>query len=325
METLFNMIVLGCAVLSAIMLLCLWYWRTKNHILSWLSLIILCVVGMVGIAAFWYTHRPLPTHERRIIFEGVEYIREIHNTPVANVIHVIRIDLDAEGIEFFVSPHDAITGFDLAARTPSQFLSEFGLQVVINGDFFDPWHEYGIFNYYPHVGDGVNTRGLSILRGEVQTVGYSQNFQTFNITQDNQAFIGEPTAQTYTAISGYIQILQDGVPTNTINDAYTNGRHPRTAIAVDEANETIIFIVVDGRQPNYSDGVTLDELSEIALQYGGYHALNLDGGGSSTLVIEGEHEQPLLLNSPIHGLIPYTERPSANQFGIYADPNRLSD
>jgi hypothetical protein len=45
--------------------------------------------------------------------------------------------------------------------------------------------------------------------------------------------------------------------------------------------------------------------------------MNLDGGGSSTLVIEGEDGQPVILNSPIDHYIPGTERPVANHLGIY--------
>jgi exopolysaccharide biosynthesis protein len=41
-------------------------------------------------------------------------------------------------------------------------------------------------------------------------------------------------------------------------------------------------LIVDGRQPNYSEGVTLPELAQIAIDYGAYTALNLHGGGSST-------------------------------------------
>ena len=80
----------------------------------------------------------------------------------------------------------------------------------------------------------------------------------------------------------------------------------------------MIVIAVDGRQPNYSEGVNLAELAEIAIEYGAYTALNLDGGGSTTLVIEGESGRPELLNSPIDNRIPGRERPVENHLGIYA-------
>ena len=77
--------------------------------------------------------------------------------------------------------------------------------------------------------------------------------------------------------------------------------------------------VADGRQPNYSEGVTLGELADIIRQHGGHTALNLDGGGSSTIVVEGPDGHPRVLNSPIHGRVPPgVERPVANHLGVFA-------
>ena len=76
--------------------------------------------------------------------------------------------------------------------------------------------------------------------------------------------------------------------------------------------------MIDGRQPGYSEGVSLGELADLMIEYGADHAINLDGGGSSTLVVEGTDGTARILNSPIHGRIPGRERPVANQLGIYA-------
>lgn len=76
--------------------------------------------------------------------------------------------------------------------------------------------------------------------------------------------------------------------------------------------------VVDGRQPNYSEGVTLEELALLLREYGAHDAMNLDGGGSTTLVMEGDNGQPVLLNSPIDSRIPGRERAVANHLGIFA-------
>ena len=63
-------------------------------------------------------------------------------------------------------------------------------------------------------------------------------------------------------------------------------RHPRSAIGIKDIN-TLIFLVVDGRQ-KASVGVTLEELSQILLSLDVDEALNLDGGGSSTMVTPNE-------------------------------------
>jgi exopolysaccharide biosynthesis protein len=67
--------------------------------------------------------------------------------------------------------------------------------------------------------------------------------------------------------------------------------------------------------------VTLAELAEIVIGYGGDTALNLDGGGSTTLVVEGKSGKPVRLNSSIDNRIPGRERPVANHLGIYGAPS----
>jgi len=52
-------------------------------------------------------------------------------------------------------------------------------------------------------------------------------------------------------------------------------------------------------------------------ELGAFYAMSLDGGGSSTMVIEGEDGAPVILNSPIDSYIPLRERPVANHLGIY--------
>lgn len=69
---------------------------------------------------------------------------------------------------------------------------------------------------------------------------------------------------------------------------FASTRHPRTAIGFDEQNTRMYFIVVDGRQAGYSVGMSLQELAEFMLELGCTQAINLDGGGSSTMVIRGE-------------------------------------
>ena len=69
-------------------------------------------------------------------------------------------------------------------------------------------------------------------------------------------------------------------------------RHPRTAIGFNDDN--YFLVVVDGRQKGLSVGMSFPELADLMKQLGCTQALNLDGGGSSTLWLDGQdHEQPL--------------------------------
>jgi exopolysaccharide biosynthesis protein len=61
-------------------------------------------------------------------------------------------------------------------------------------------------------------------------------------------------------------------------------RNPRTAAGIARDGKRLILVVVDGRQKGYSDGMTLRETANLLLALGARDAINLDGGGSSTLV-----------------------------------------
>lgn len=65
-------------------------------------------------------------------------------------------------------------------------------------------------------------------------------------------------------------------------------KHPRTAVGFTKDKNTIYLVTVDGRQPRLSVGVTLDELAKYMLQLGCWAALNLDGGGSTSMVVNGK-------------------------------------
>jgi len=64
------------------------------------------------------------------------------------------------------------------------------------------------------------------------------------------------------------------------------GRHPRTMFGIDRAGFAWL-VTVDGRQPDSSAGMTLVELQRLARRIGLTDALNLDGGGSTTMVVAG--------------------------------------
>jgi hypothetical protein len=78
------------------------------------------------------------------------------------------------------------------------------------------------------------------------------------------------------------------------------------------------LVVVDGRQPGYSEGVSHDELVALFQQLGAADAMSLDGGGSATMVARGRFG-PQLLNRPIHTGVPGRERPVANHLAVFAE------
>jgi hypothetical protein len=71
----------------------------------------------------------------------------------------------------------------------------------------------------------------------------------------------------------------------------TDGRHPRAALGV--AGAELIFVACDGRRSGVDAGLSMPELADVLLELGARDAINLDGGGSATLVHKGH-----LLNRP---------------------------
>jgi hypothetical protein len=73
----------------------------------------------------------------------------------------------------------------------------------------------------------------------------------------------------------------------SISEVFVLARHPRTAAGV-RADGTLVFVTVDGRQPETSVGMSIPELTDLMLELGCVSAMNLDGGGSTTMVIDGQ-------------------------------------
>lgn len=112
-----------------------------------------------------------------------------------------------------------------------------------------------------------------------------------------------------TAISGGPQIISQGKicvgqGREGFRKGFSSEKHPRTAVGYTQDRRFLIMMVVDGRRPDYSRGVDLIELAELMLSFECYDAVNMDGGGSSTMVINNE-----VVNQPSDFIGP---RPVAN-------------
>jgi hypothetical protein len=98
-------------------------------------------------------------------------------------------------------------------------------------------------------------------------------------------------ARARNAVSGAGLLLLDGREITdwteeVLSAAFDTTRHPRTIIGVD-ADESIWLVTVDGRQPALSLGMTFTELQALSHRLGLRSSLNLDGGGSTTMVVRG--------------------------------------
>ena len=279
------------------------------------------VMGLCTGAFLLYDRgRPAPIPVKRELYEGVTYRRVVKFTPRPMIAHVIVIDTKVKGIGFLVTPPDSKGELPLNARTTSQFLDEFGVQIAINGDGFDPWWSNGPADYYPHVGEPVIPLGLTASGGDIYTEGVPKELgvePTLYISRRNGLSFNKRPDRVFQAISGDRMLVLQGEIAEGLESTDLD---PRTAIGLNKNGRYVILVVVDGRQPFYSDGATFTQLAQLMIDQGAYIAMSLDGGGSSTLVMEGNNGEPVILNSPIDNYIPGSERPVANHLGVYINP-----
>lgn len=93
-------------------------------------------------------------------------------------------------------------------------------------------------------------------------------------------------------IAGVPQLVRNGAVSVTwkgekSNKEFAETRHPRTAAALLKDGR-LLLVAVDGRQPGHSIGIGLDDLANMLLEMGAMQAMNFDGGGSTTMFLDGK-------------------------------------
>jgi hypothetical protein len=265
--------------------------------------------------------RPPRTNIEQTLFQGIAYQREVRSIPRPMTIHIVTIDLKTPGIKVLVTPGKLASDRTATeARTTSEFLNEFKLQLAINANYFYPFRENTPWDYYPGSGDRVGVVGQAIGNGN-SYAPIKRNWPVLCFDSKNRAQIlasGNCPVDTVQAIAGSNLLVDKGkaiVP----NPDEPDKPYARVALAIDRQGDKLWLVLVDGKQPFYSEGIKAVELVKIFEELGVYTAVNLDGGGSTTLVM-ATSSAPKLLNAPIHTKLPMRERPVANHLGFYALP-----
>ncbi len=254
-----------------------------------------------------------PQTETEKLFDGVTYIKATYKSPRRMVVHVVKINIAKAGIKAFVTPPDnPKSDKPYNAQTTSDFVKEYGVQLAINGSGFHPWYDYGLI-YTPHPGTAVSPLGTTITDDFKYSDEGDESRPLLLFGGNRPVDIGYIDRKADYAVSGIRMLVDDGAVLDDLDNRKTN---PHTAVGNSQDGHTLIIVVVDGRQLFYSRGSTTQELAQLLLDYGAYRALELDGGGSSTLVVN-KNDTIQVLNSPIHRHIPGNERPVANHVGFY--------
>lgn len=234
-------------------------------------------------------------------FIGVVLHRIVRAEPRPQIIHLAVIDPAAPGIRFLVTPSNGDPNgpspgdpnLETTRETTLQFIAEQHAQLGINGSFF---------TRVKHKLD-TNDVSLVISNGHIVSPLYSHWPWILDITADNHVQIrkvnpgdaDKPGAKLYNAIAGTGLVVHNGKVVAPTGSRFADSRPPRTAVAVTSQGR-LLLMTVDGRQPGFSEGMSLQELGQFLAAHGAVDALNLDGGGSTTMVVADPH--PRIINFP---------------------------
>lgn len=204
---------------------------------------------------------------------GLRYLRRTYDEPRIEV-HALVADLSRDGVDVITTPQDERWG------TVSDFAHAHEAAAAVNGGFWGMWQRPS----------GVTAGG-----GEVwSTSEPSAEFGHFAVLRSGRAVVrapGEGEAEDdlrriTDAVSGRPILARGGrVDVETLDAFETaNYRQPRTAVGVSRDGRRVFIVVADGRQ-DHSRGLTLYQLARQLIALGAWRAINLDGGGSSTMFV----------------------------------------
>jgi exopolysaccharide biosynthesis protein len=262
--------------------------------------------------------RPEPLHGAQIVinpFVGVTLITRTETSPRAETMHIAEINLNAPGIGFELTPPGGT--LETVRQTTLGYLNQEKAQLAINGEFFLP---------FPSSDPNAMLIGLAASNGNVyssfeapvQSYAIVTDAPAINIDPSNHASIvhdntsfadGKHVQENVTlwnTIAGSAQIITNGVasiptyldathpdglltpggPASYSNsNSWYNLTNARTVIGLSQDNQTLFLFTVDNA--GGSRGMTLPEVANLLISdYGVYNALNLDGGGSTSMAMQ---------------------------------------
>lgn len=243
-------------------------------------------------------------------YRGIDLASVKASSPRPLRIYIARVDTRQPGVRFLVTPPLSPKSNNVNSMKASTFLARTGCQLAINTSPYA-----GVTD---HEDRPQQVQGLSISEGKSYGVK-NPYFGAMLITRDNHVTLVDPpydASQAFNAAGGFRMALKDGDVVRSPDDNI----HPRSAVGLSKDGRYLYLVVIDGRQPGWSEGVSLTELGGWMRRIGAWTALNFDGGGSSAMVLRGPDGKPTQVNTPVHRGLPGNERPNAAYLGVFAPP-----
>jgi hypothetical protein len=225
---------------------------------------------------------------------------EARSAPRLLRIHYLKAALNAPGLQIVSLPGDDPDGpgpAESKLTPPTELFTKFHVLAAVNANAFAPLA--GDPGNIPNWVEGlpVNIQGMVISAGKTISPNESGRMP-FWVDAFQRPRIGAPAAteKAAEAVADWNSpLLMDS---RVIPKPEDRILHPRTALGFDESGAWLLLVVVDGRQPGFSEGVSLYELADILRSHGCSQAINLDGGGSSIMLVREPGKEVRTVNSP---------------------------
>lgn len=242
---------------------------------------------------------------------GVQYSSFHRDLPRPHYVHMLSVDLDTRGLSFVLTKRKSSGQHPFRAQVTSEFLRQHDCVAAINASFFEPFYSDTPFDFYPKVGDPVSTVGRYGTMGSAAPLGRRWGAPVY-LTDGHAQFGGVPPKGAH-VIEGRRFLIRRGVRVS-VPETKPNAR---TVLAL--SGREMLWLVVDGKVPGLAEGLSYRELGQLLLNLGVEEAVELDGGGSSTMVLRDNHGAAKVANLPAHTRVPYRERPVATHLGLRWD------
>lgn len=260
-------------------------------------------------------------------FAGITYIDRTEAAPRAVHMHIVQIDLTAAGLRFKLSPP---SGSREVVRQPTlDFARQEHAQLAVNVHFFLP---------FPSTDTEAWLVGIAASEGRVysafetpdQAYAIVTDAPGVNIDQANHATIVhrdraqadgthvvEPVTL-WTTLAGSAQIATAGAKTIPDLEWYT-AVQARTVIGLSRDGRTLTLFTVD--KSGGSEGMQAGEVADLLLRdYGVWDALNLDGGGSTTMALEDPETRVTSIVNASSDKDPVAGRAVGSSLAVFARP-----
>jgi exopolysaccharide biosynthesis protein len=224
---------------------------------------------------------------------------EVRTTPRQLRIYYLKIALNNPKLEVIALPGDDPDGpgpAESQLTKPADLFRKFHALAAVNANAFAGLNDgKAAADWYE--GRPVDIYGL-VASGKNIISPVEKNRASFWIDNFGKPHIGTPAASDsiVEAVADWFSPLL--ISSKIIPSVADQALHPRTALGFDDTGKWLLLVVVDGRQPGFSEGITLSELAQIFQSQGCSQSINLDGGGSSIMLVQEPGKDVRAINRP---------------------------